>query len=444
VATYTGDQQFTAASLPLLYSECIKEQRLSKALILSLGGSTDPIVASIASHKPSFVVFYASHKSSANIGTIIDELKGRSVTFDHRVIIVTNENDLVECYEDALKSIEHVRDLGVEAKDVTVDYTGGTKNMTAALVLATVNKQFRFSYVGGTQRTKEGLGIAVSGNEVVLTSASPWQVMQVEEKRRLAVNFNAHQFRAAEEIARALSKNLPPPHNEVFVHLAEAVGGYHAWDLFKHNEARLLLSRAHGGLTNVLPFVSSDKGILKDFEEGMGRNLRFLDKMITGEKKNAQIPTFNHLSDLMANARRRGDEGRYDDGVARLYRALELVAQIELSTKYQINAGSVEPEQLPEILRDEYRRLYTNDHSGKIQLGLTASYRLLRELGSVIGTKFSENEKRLLDIQSNRNHSILAHGLAAVSKEVYEKLYAFLGELWDIKQSIEFPRLNWE
>ena len=41
------------------------------------------------------------------------------------------------------------------------------------------------------------------------------------------------------------------------------------------------------------------------------------------------------MADLLNNAQRRIDEGKYDDAVARLYRANELIAQITL-TKFGV------------------------------------------------------------------------------------------------------------
>ena len=43
------------------------------------------------------------------------------------------------------------------------------------------------------------------------------------------------------------------------------------------------------------------------------------------------------LAFILNNARRREDENKFDDAVARLYRSLELFAQIRLSKEYGLS-----------------------------------------------------------------------------------------------------------
>jgi len=50
--------------------------------------------------------------------------------------LVENPEDLVECYRKALACIDRVRARGFALTDALVDYTGGTKPMSAALAMA--------------------------------------------------------------------------------------------------------------------------------------------------------------------------------------------------------------------------------------------------------------------------------------------------------------------
>jgi len=57
------------------------------------------------------------------------------------------------------------------------DFTGGTKTMSVALALATVQAVGRYTYVGGTERTKDGPGMVVDGKERMLHQANPWDAL---------------------------------------------------------------------------------------------------------------------------------------------------------------------------------------------------------------------------------------------------------------------------
>lgn len=142
------------------------------ALIISLGGTPEPVIASIETHAPRAVCFFASDQSVDLVGSIKDTLRQKGVVFKDTKVLCDDINDLVHCYERALTCAERLLrvDPDLAPDDVVVDYTGGTKTMTAALALATVGKGFRFSYVGGKTRTKDGLGVVVSGKEVLTSS----------------------------------------------------------------------------------------------------------------------------------------------------------------------------------------------------------------------------------------------------------------------------------
>lgn len=45
--------------------------------------------------------------------------------------------------------------------------------MTAALILATIGRPYRFNYVGGEQRNKTGLGTVIDGCEKMFAEMNP-------------------------------------------------------------------------------------------------------------------------------------------------------------------------------------------------------------------------------------------------------------------------------
>src|SRR5207248_7955145 len=90
-------------------------------------------------------------------------------------------------------------------------------------------------------------------------------------------------------------------------------------------------------------------------------------------------PSMQHVVDLLANARRRKAEGRIDDAVARLYRAIESLAQVALAQRYQINnTKQVLLERVPEPLHGQW---ISRADEGMVFLGLQDAYALLDGLG---------------------------------------------------------------
>lgn len=148
--------------------------------------------------------------------------------------------------------------------------------------------------------------------------------------------------------------------------------------------------------------------------------------------------------DLLANAYRRWQERRLDDAVARLYRAVEALAQDRLRAIHGIaDTGNVPLERLPEPLRSEKAAACTE---GTVKLALQDDYALLRALGDELGQRFYTShlaERERSPLQA-RNRSILAHGFAPVSEKDFQNLWQAALSLAGIETSHlpAFPRLG--
>lgn len=102
------------------------------------------------------------------------------------------------------------------------------------------------------------------------------------------------------------------------------------------------------------------------------------------------------LVSLLNNARRRYEEHKYDDAIARLYRSLELIAQIQLKTKYGLNSSNINIYSLKSRDVDEnyIESLKSSraDDTDEIKLGLIQDYNLLYQLEDELGKFFNENK----------------------------------------------------
>ncbi|GAG48875.1 unnamed protein product, partial [marine sediment metagenome] len=168
----------------------------------------------------------------------------------------------------------------------------------------------------------------------------------------------------------------------------------------------------------------SDKTEIVSLSTALKENLSFLKKLEDTQKQKGLLLCY----DLLANAKRRADlEDKFDDGMARLYRAMEAMAQFRLESHYDIKTRNVKIRQIPDSLRENYERRYIDEKDERIKLPLFASYQLLKELGDELGEGFFQYyDKELRSILDLRNRSILAHGFHAVKEETFRKMYSVI------------------
>ena len=432
-----------------------------RAAIITVGGTEEPIQKTIIENTPEFVVFLASNESIATAGKVVDGCKREDVRPEFEYIIVEDEANLVDCYKRSLEAIDKVKKRGYAAKEVLIDFTGGTKAMSVGLGLAAVREDFDFSYVSGRERTKDGVGVVISGTEEILISTSPWQLFAIEEKKALAVMFNKHQFLAASELVERLAnrKNLPSYEQSLMGMLKELINGYLQWDHFKHPEARKSIDRHK--VEAFEKFVNDHAGHddraakaveqLGPFVEAVKNNCRFLERLQERTKGFKDgILVEEHVVDLLANAHRRYEEGKYDDAFARLYRAVEMAGQIAFTRRFGYQTKEVPPEIIPatgagrsENLREEFVRKYADEKTGMLKLPLTATYTVLSAVGDELGKRFDEHRETVQKFLHIRNNSILAHGIKPVKKEHYEEYQPFAMSLIGVKDDDlpQFPKL---
>lgn len=127
------------------------------------------------------------------------------------------------------------------------------------------------------------------------------------------------------------------------------------------------------------------------------------------------------LASILNNARRKYDDNKYDDGIARLYRSLELIAQIRLEKEYgidtrKVNISILEGYDVPE----DFINVIKNKRSPNISLN--EDYLLLKHLNDDLGIYYDNNYNKIRNLLTLRNNSILAHGLESLSKEQFEDL----------------------
>jgi len=422
-----------------LYKGFEGEMNTIKAMLISVGGTPQPIIVSIKKYSPQFISFFASQQTIDQVLDILNTVHTETgVKIEKEITLVDDVNDLYHCYKKAEEAVSRINKRGYTRDEVIVDYTGGTKNMSVAISLAAITNGFSFSYVGGKERTKNGVGVVINGSEEVYESINPWDFLAIEERKKISILFNTYQFKAAKEIIDTIAEKSTR-YKPVFKKLSFIVDGYYQWDMFKHRDALERFRRAR--MDEIPEEIEFEE--IHDFIVDTRKKLSVLESIINSSS-NGKRPTIQLIKDLFANAERRFYEGKVDDAILRLYRIVEMVAQLRLLEKYNIDTSDVKEEQIPDSLRDEFIRRYRSSRDGKIMVPLRASFEMLEHLGDDIGKIFVQNNKRFLDIQSARNLSYLAHGFQSAKEQTYIRLKEFISELklFEEEDIMQFPRMR--
>ncbi len=137
---------------------------MSKVLILTVGGSNNPIIYSINKIKHDFIYFIHSKNSLKNVHEIVDNLN-----IDKSSYICKEIKGFESLEESYLSSKEIIEEAKNNFSKIHVNFTGGTKPMVVGLVLAASKENLTLSYVGSNRnkdsRDKNGVGSVKEGFE---------------------------------------------------------------------------------------------------------------------------------------------------------------------------------------------------------------------------------------------------------------------------------------
>lgn len=393
-------------------------------LLLTVGGSHTPILNAIREYQPDFIYFICStgdrgsektvdglgkpcgdaRKCPHCGGTLGKTEKSIVAQLDwgedaYKKMLLNDPDDIDECYKKISETLEEIRLQYGDSARIIANYTGGTKTMSVVLaLLGVITPGCELSLNKGP---RSDLVKVITGD--VPVAVDTWNIfaqMQLDTVREFLDNFN---YAGANDVLSQLSKRpLEKGIQSKIIHLRLLCQAFDAWDKFNHQKAGDLLSLS--GSKALAPFIIALKRI-----------------MATGKNHHG----YEKVADLVLNSRRRAKQQRYDDAVARLYRATELLAQIRLRKEKQIDSGDVSIEQLelPQNIREKYEARRKN---GKIAIGLTDTYELLAILNDPVGELYRNRKNKILNAIKKRNFSILAHGTAPISETEYKEVEGVL------------------
>ncbi len=322
--------------------------------------------------------------------------------------------------QDSFKRFEYLLGLleeeGYGQEDLVLDATGGTTPMRLGAVFAAmqrgirmVHQRFPQRYVDGEWRRDESKEIEVVPMDNPLESTGllrEGQAMELFDRR----DYGA----AALVFEDVVGKVTGAERRHFYGGLLLLSEGYGAWDVADYGTA---LARC-GQAREELRAGFSEPGLSERAGKLVGRittNLSFLSN-IRGRL------SVENVVDMVENARRRiVDQGRYDDGVARLYRAVEMHHQWRLQERNGLSTTGVNWEKVSEVAQGAFLEA-TRLSEVPRDLDLTRA----RALDRLLNGGVPEDDNAFRDLLQKRNNSILAHGLKPVGEAPARKFLEYV------------------
>jgi CRISPR-associated protein (TIGR02710 family) len=313
------------------------------------------------------------------------------------------EDDADACFAHFHLILERLLTGGARPADVLVDFTRGTKAMSAALVLAAVGHGLpQLRYIYGGERDERGQ--VKPGTERVgeFATAAVTAVRRLEDAQGLVA---LGHFASVQTVLAG----APWPADlrgraEGLARLAEF---YAAWDRLDYAGAHALASAAAAADPAWARFLPPSEArawvaeLAQPLPDDFGLRAARLRRL---------------AADLTANGERRIRDHQFEDAMLRAYRVLELVGQLRLFARGH-DPGNLDPNHA-EVKQALHKLIRGVPRGGTVQLGRFQVAALLKELGDGFGRRLIE----LGNLVSGRNDSVLIHGYMAVGGRDADRL----------------------
>ncbi len=366
---------------------------MKKVLAVTVGGEPDPLIRVISTRSPDFVIFFATTEPGGGSRRYVEEdtEKGPSIVSQtslspncYKIVEIRDPDDFEDCFSTMYQTLQGYQN----AQERWADYTGGTKTMSAALVLSALLLGWELSLVTGPRRDTVKVQ---KGTEVVRrVHSSPFQREFV--LRQVQLLYDHNEFASAADVLEDFLATVDSDPDLTKLHAF--LRALALWDRFCYPKAYEIMRTA----ARIWP-----------------KGCELLARLMCEA-------SYVAVGDLLGNALRRAKQERYEDAVLRLYRAVELLAQVHFRLKHNQDTSDLDLSRLklPQDLAEELRK--RKESEGKAWVGLRDAYRVLEAtgdpLGSLVGKKWKEP---LLDLQFQRNQLLLAHGTSPITKEGWER-----------------------
>ncbi|MCC8150318.1 MAG: TIGR02710 family CRISPR-associated CARF protein [Lachnospiraceae bacterium] len=427
-------------------------------LILSVGTSYEPLVLNIQLLQPRRILFLYTKKTEYVLEKIVKYCRLDAMRFSKREV---NETDPLDIYRE-IKAAYLKWD---RPEKLYIDFTGGTKSMSAAAAMAGAVINVQLVYVG-TSDYLPHFRKPNPGTETLYYISNPMEVFGDLEIEKAFALFDKYNYSGAREKLRELKDSVPTPdirQQLTFVYyLAQT---YEYWDALEFRKAYKAISvltrelerdsrlNRNFLMMDFFPALKRQEAILKQLSDlsellDKGRNMDAL------KNKDYIIPL---MFTMYINAEIRRKQEKYDTATLLLYRLLEMIEQRRLAMYNlfvsRMNYADLEynlerqpqlkgmqsgerlrllTETVVSIKTSLFKRNVSTFLPDKISLleGFILLLALNDEISETKSGKPLDKLKRIRSMVYLRNNSIFAHGLGPVSETDFKKFRAFVLDMF--------------
>lgn len=341
----------------------------------------------------------------------------REQEVEFRYRLVHSPQDIADIFEVVKASILELEDMGYGRQDIFLEPTGGTTVMRigAALAATTLNvgmiiRDVPYLYVNGEWKRDES-------EEIKLVPVNnPLEATGLLRDKQAVELFNRRDYMAAALVLEDIAQKVTGvERSQYYRGLLKLAKGYGAWDVANYSAALSQLGRAREDLNVKFADRTLSERVVPLLDR-LNVNLPFLNRV--NEKK----LYLEKVVDMVENARRRIlDQGRFDDGVARLYRAIEMWHQWRLLKNYSVDTSQVKWDELGKDMQKRFLQVTGMDFLPEAlwvkllprQIGLDQA----RKLDHMLSGEDLDDDPNFKNLLRERNQSILAHGLRPISEK---------------------------
>lgn len=427
-------------------------------LVLSVGTSCEPLILDICLLKPEKILFLCTKKTEKYLTKIVKYCELQAEHYQKTIVSETDPSDIY-------MEIKRAYLTWGQPQKLYIDFTGGTKAMSAAAAMAGAMINVQLLYVGSNEYLSD-FRKPKPGSETLFYITNPLEVFGDLEIEKAFILFSKYNYSGAREKLTELKENIPDPNIRQqlnFVYLLANV--YEMWDVLDFEKAYLYITKLNKELLRDKRMHS--QFLMMDMIEVLNEQEQILEPLskipqLMKEKKPMEILTSRRymiplMFTMLQNAAIREEQEKYDMATLLLYRLLEMIDQCRLS-KYnlyvskmdymQIKAdGKKHPEwtklgskELFDVIKERYSDVKTkvfgkmNNAFMAEQISLLDGFFILAALDDEISKLKNGNQveklKRIRAMVYLRNNSIFAHGLGPVGKEDFEKFRTFVIDLF--------------
>ncbi|WP_058485143.1 TIGR02710 family CRISPR-associated CARF protein [Defluviitalea phaphyphila] len=414
-------------------------------MILSVGTSYEPLVLSLKLLNPNKVLFLYTEKTEEKIDKILEFVNLKASQFNKEKVEETNSLIIYQ-------KIKKVYLEWGKPEKIYVDFTGGTKAMSAATAMAGAMLGAQLIYIGNKEYLKD-FRKPYPGTEFLEKVQNPYNVFGDIEEERANDLLNQHDYVGARKIFESLVDKVPDPNKkEYFYVLYLITSAYEYWDSLEFNKALLNMNKAIEEIEKYS--LLNSKFIMLDKLELLRKQSEFLEIMTNNTKKirkNNPMAILLKIEEILPlmftvyhNAKRRSEQEKYDMASLLLYRLLEMIMQRRLVT-YEID-----------VSRPIYNKIFKNRNElnifknkvieyrkkvyGKnININLPNNITLMEgyiQLAALKDKLIYETDKiKFLKSIFNkikiRNYNIFAHGFYSLTQEEYKDFENFVLNIFE-------------